>query len=216
MIQILDNAKISENVEIGEFSVIGKASRPPFSSSLNKVVFSTDQLEPTIILPGCYIGAHVLIEEGVTIGRDCIVESKCVIQKGTVIGAKTAIVHGARILQHTKMSENCIVGGFIADHTIIGEGCRVLGALLHKQDDPHLPWDENVEPSPSLGKNVFVGVGAIVLGKVRIDDYVYICSGAIVTKDVPSFHIVKGTNEIIPISKWPGKLRESQFWMEPK
>jgi len=73
MIQLFDNAKISENVEIGEFSVIGKSSRPRFNSYLSKVVYSTDQRKPTIISAGCYIGVHVLIEEGVEIGQNCII-----------------------------------------------------------------------------------------------------------------------------------------------
>ncbi|MBU1628215.1 hypothetical protein KKB18_12680 [bacterium] len=215
MIKIFNNAKVSENVEIGEFSVIGKASRPSFNVSLNRVEFSK-KLNPqdTVVSHGCYIGAQVLIEEGVRIGPNCIIESKCVIEKGTTIGTNTLIVHGSRILQGVQIADDCVVGGFIADRTVIGERCRVLGALLHKQDDPYLPWDDNIEPSPTLGKNVFVGVGAIVLGDVHISDNVYICSGAIVTKDIPSFNIVKRINEVIPKSKWHGKLKESIFWKE--
>lgn len=213
MIHLFDNARVSDDVQIGEFSVIGKPSRPRFNASLNKVQFSKDHdPEPTIISTGCYIGAQVLIEEGVTIASHCIIESKCVLEKGTVIGANSFIVHGARILQDTRIAEHCVVGGLIAERTVVGGGCRVLGALLHKQDDPYLPWDDNLEASPTLGKNVFVGVRAVVLGGVHINDNVYICSGAVVTKNIPSFHVVKGINQIIPMSKWPGKLRESQFW----
>ncbi len=217
MIKIFGNAKVSENVEIGEFSVIGKASRPRFNVSLNRVEFSKKlNLQDTIISHGCYIGTQVLIEEGVRIGPNCIIESKCVIEKGTVISSNTLVVHGARILQEVQIANDCVIGGFIADRAVIGEHCKVLGALLHKQDDPYLPWDDNIEPSPTLGENVFVGVGAIVLGDVHISDNVYICSGAIVTRDIPSFNIVKGINEVIPKSKWHGKLKDSAFWKELK
>ncbi len=217
MFKLFDNAKVSDNVYIGEFSVIGKPSRPRFNALLNRVqFFENENPKDTVISPGCYIDANVLIEEGVILGQNCIIESKCVIEKGTVIGANSLIIHGARILQDTKVSNNCVVGGFIADRSVISENCRVLGKLLHKQEDPYLPWDDNIEPSPTLGKNVFVGLGATVLGDVRIDDNVYICSGALVTKDVPSFHVVKGINDIIPISKWTGKLKESFFWKYPK
>lgn len=217
MIKLFDNAKVSENVQIGEFSVIGKPSRPRFNVSTNTVEFETKTTPlETIISTGCYIGAHVLIEEGVRIGPNCIIESRCLVEKGTVIGGNSLIVHGARILQDAKIAGSCVIGGFIADRAIIGERCRVFGALLHKQDAPNLPWDDNIEPSPTLGENVFVGVGAIVLGSTHICDNVYVCSGAIVTQDVPSFNVVKGINEVIARSQWPGRLKDSPFWRQPK
>ncbi len=217
MIKIFDNAKVSENVQIGEFSVIGQPSRPKFNVALGRVeVSKTLNPKHTIISPGCYIGAQVLIEEGVNIGPNCIIESKCVIYKGTSIDANTLIVHGARILEDTQIANNCVIGGFIADRAIIGEGCRVLGSLLHRQDDPYIAWDDNIEPSPTLGKYVFVGVGAVVLGDIHIFNNVYICSGAIVTRNIPSLNVVRGINEVIPISKWHGRLRESFFWKEAK
>lgn len=217
MIKLFNNARVCENVQIGDFSVIGRPSRPRFNVSNNRVEFLTNNTPlETIISDGCYIGAHVLIEEGVRIGPNCIIESKCLVEKGTVIGGNSLIVHGARILQDAQIAANCVIGGFIADRAIIGERCRVLGALLHKQDDPYLPWDDNIEPSPTLGENVFVGAGAIVIGDAHICDNVYICSGAIVTQDIPSFNVVRGINEVIDRSQWPGRLKDSLFWKEPK
>lgn len=40
--------------------------------------------------------------------------------------------------------------------------------------------------APTLGNNVYVGAGAIIIGKVRIGDNVKIGAGAIVVNDVPS------------------------------
>ena len=210
---ILDNARIAEDVQVGEYSIIGKATRPRLDCSQRRIVYSDNEgRQETIIQPGCYIGSHVVIEEGVQIGHNCIVESKCVIEMGTTIGPNTIVVHSARILPHVVILNNCVIGGLIADRSKIGQHSRILGSLLHSQKDPHPPWDNNIEKAPAIGDNVFVGFKAMVIGNVKICDHVYICAGAVVTRDVPSFSIVKNTNEIMRREDWPGTLRESTFW----
>lgn len=211
-IVLLDNAIIKGNVEIGEFSIIGKASRPSVNSRLNIVNFERKDLAETIISEGCYIGSHVLVEEGVFIGRNCVIESYCMIGSETKIGNNTFIVHGSRILGKTKINENCVIGGLVAENSIIGSKCRVLGSLLHKQVDPGLSWDDNFENAPVLGDKVFVGSDAKVIGDVEIASFVYICSGATVTEDIPSHSIVRYHNDIIPLSEWSGPLKNSSFW----
>jgi len=84
--------------------------------------------------------------------------------------------------------------------------------LLHKQNDPLLPWDGTIENAPFVDENVFIGMGAKIIGGIKIERSVYVCAGAIVTKDVPTLHVVRGINELIPIEKWEGYLKNSQFW----
>ena len=45
---------------------------------------------------------------------------------------------------------------------------------------------------PTIGDNVFVGVGAVVVGKIRIGNNVQIGANAVVTKDVPDNAVVVG------------------------
>jgi len=45
---------------------------------------------------------------------------------------------------------------------------------------------------PSFGDNVFVGTGAIVLGKIVIGDNVVIGAGSVVIRDVPAGSVVAG------------------------
>lgn len=46
--------------------------------------------------------------------------------------------------------------------------------------------------APTLGDSVFVGVNAVVVGKIHIGDDVLIAPGAYVNFDVPSHSIVLG------------------------
>jgi maltose O-acetyltransferase len=43
-----------------------------------------------------------------------------------------------------------------------------------------------------LGKNVFVGAGAIILRNIEIGDNSIVAAGAVVTKDVPANVVVSG------------------------
>ncbi len=213
-VKLYSKCQIANDVTIGEFSVIGKPSRPHHDKLIDSVVVPNEieSSRITYISDRCYIGTHVLIEEGVNIGPNSIIESSCIIESDTSIGEHCLLVQGARVSRESKVGGYCIIGGFTAERSIIGNKCRVFGRLLHKQDDPGLPWDDNIEPAPVLGDNVFIGTEALIIGGITLSDNVYICAGAIVTEDVPSFHIVRGLNNVIPLSKWKGKLKESSFW----
>lgn len=50
--------------------------------------------------------------------------------------------------------------------------------------------DENLRPD--IGNNVYIGAGAIVIGKICVGDNVIIGAGAVVTKDIPNNCVVAG------------------------
>jgi serine O-acetyltransferase len=45
---------------------------------------------------------------------------------------------------------------------------------------------------PSIGSNVFIGAGSIVIGKIHIGDHVVVAAGSIVVRDVPPKTLVAG------------------------
>ncbi len=66
----------------------------------------------------------------------------------------------------------------IEEHTFIQH--RVTIGTISGKDAPH------------IGKNVFIGAGAIVLGKIVIGDNVKIGAGTVVIADIPSNYVVVG------------------------
>lgn len=80
-------------------------------------------------------------------------------------------------------------GIYIGDKALIGHNV-VLATLNHgiKADDRDMLY-----PSPiKIGKNVWIGSNATILGGVTIGDNAIISAGAVVTKDVPADMIVGG------------------------
>ncbi len=204
---IYPKCKIAPNVSIGEFSIVGKSSRPT-----NNEIKSKMKPRGTIIQDNCFIGSHVTIGEGTIIEKDTVIEDYGAIEDTVKIGASSYIVHGARICSKSVIGHNCVIGGFIAERSKVGPYSRVFGMLIHKQDDPSKEWDSLEEEAPNLERKVIVGMGAQVIGGINIGNHVYICSGAVVTKDVPSRHVVLGVNKKIPISEWKGNLQNSLFF----
>ena len=68
----------------------------------------------------------------------------------------------------------------------IGNNCRIKNNITigNKNDDESL--------RPILGNNVYVGAGAIIIGKITIGDNVIIGAGTVITKDLPSNAIIVG------------------------
>lgn len=210
--KIYDGVELGVGVSIGEFSVIGRPTRLRYTPEGIPVKGELNNSNKTVISSGCYIGTHVLIESGARVGEGCVIESRTTIESEVILGTKCFIVHGSLIGSGANIGSECIISGLVSERTVIGNRCRVLGKLIHSQRDPAAHWDDLVEDAPTLEDNVFVGNDALIIGGVHLAHHTYVVAGAIVTKSVPSFHIAKGVNVFMPVSKWTGCLAKSNFW----
>ena len=73
--------------------------------------------------------------------------------------------------------------------TVIGGGCTI-GKNLTIYQNATIGFNRGF---PTLGDNVVVGAGAIVIGKIHIGNNVRIGAGAVVVTDVPDYSTVVGT-----------------------
>lgn len=133
-------------------------------------VMKFDGKKPTIH-PSCYIDPTAVIIGNVTIGEDCSVWPNAVIR-----GDQNRIVIGAR----TSVQDNCVIHVTSESPvTVAGQVVIGHGAILH---------------ACSIGKNVLVGINAVVLNGVKVGDRVIIVAGAMVTEntEIPSSSLVMG------------------------
>jgi serine O-acetyltransferase len=78
-------------------------------------------------------------------------------------------------------------GAIILSHGSIGENCTIeqnvtLGIAGRGDDRGH----------PTIGNRVFIGAGAMIVGKITVGDDAYIFPGSVVTRPVPSRAVVMG------------------------
>ena len=163
---------------------------------------------PTTIGAHCEIGPFCVVGEEAVIGDSTVLDSYTLVGCGATIGNNVIATHRASVGVRARVGDDCVIGGLICERSVVGNGSRVFGDLIHRQLDPGIPWDapEAMEDSPILEDGVFIGWGATVIGGIKISKGAYVCAGATVTRDVDPDQIVRGTNEIISPDEWPGQL----------
>jgi serine acetyltransferase len=168
----------------------------------------------TIVGARVSIGHFCLIEEGVVIGSNTIVDAYARIEIGAWLGAGVLVTHNGFVGARAQIGDGAVVGGIVGERSVVGARARVFGTLVHSHLEPDRPWDApgSAEPSAVIGEDAFVGAQAQVIGSVSIGERAFVCAGAIITRDVPPRHIARGTNEIVHYSKWPGGLADSSFF----
>jgi exopolysaccharide acyltransferase PssR len=81
-------------------------------------------------------------------------------------------------------------GVHIGRHTILSSGVTVLSHKLIPRKSEGRYVGENTDTY--IGDFCVIGIGAIIMGGVRIGDEVVVGAGAVVTKDVPANTMVAG------------------------
>lgn len=194
---------------IGEGSIIDATPRPllgyPREATERSSTFGKN----------VWVGAHCIIARGVNFGSNVVVSDGSHIEERVTVGNDSLLTYRCLIGSDSIIGKKCVIGGFIGENTTIGDGCRIFGSILHHHVDPTKDWDapSAMEKGPTLAPLVFVGFGARITKPVQIDNNVYICPNAIVSVDVPPFHVVRGVNELIPAEDWEGELTHSPFFM---
>jgi len=81
------------------------------------------------------------------------------------------------------------LGVVLHPRTVIGDGCSIYQNVTMGGNGK----SKELNGAPLLGKNVFVGAGAVILGPVKIGDNSKIGANSVVTKDVEANTTVVGS-----------------------
>lgn len=205
----IGKCKVDRSAEICGGAIIGK----PFRRLLDE---SQETPNTTIVAQNVYIGYGSIVGAGSEIGDGTIIDDQCVVESRVVIGRETLIIYRAQVCNGARIGNKCVIGGLVAERTVVGDNCRVFGKIVHSQHNPLLGWDDDnaMEDSATIKDGAFIGFGAVVVGNITIGRKVYVCVNAVVSKDVPDLHIASGINEIVHFSKWKGRLRASPFFLD--
>lgn len=106
--------------------------------------------------------ADICLKNKTKIGKDCHISRHCYFDPSNEV----EIGNNVYLTLHTK----------VLAHDMAGEAAGIGGKA----------------EKTTIGNNVFVGVGSIILCGVTIGDNVIIGAGSVVTKDIPSNVVVSG------------------------
>lgn len=141
------------------------------------------------------VSGRVTVEPGFRLGRGATVWSA----HGLAIGRDVAIGRFSTVE----------VDGLIGDHTTLSAHVGVIGRHDHDLRDVGLParratWigtrSGRADDRVVVGRDVFVGWGAIILSGVTIGDAAVVAAGSVVTRDVAAGTVVAG-NPARPVGR---------------
>lgn len=147
---------------------------------------------------------------GLHVGSYTEIDSDCLFGIGNIIYSNSKLVN-------TTLGDFTYVGSNVhMQYCTIGKYCSIaedvrIGLGIHPLDlpsthpafySPQSQWKQYVQPTIpcdlveykpiTIGDDVWIGTGAIVLDGVNIGAHSVIAAGAVVTKDVPEYAIVGG------------------------
>lgn len=123
----------------------------------------------------CHVRSTACIEEGVSLGRDVYIDS------GVTIGRSSHVQNGVSIYRGVHVEPWC----FIGPHVVFTNDLAPRAGLR--------TW-KVVETFVRTGSTI--GAGAVIRCGVTIDAFALVAAGAVLTHDVPPFHLALG---------WPAK-----------
>lgn len=138
-----------------------------------------------------------LVAIGGARGKDRIAIQKLFLDHGlpvaTLVDPRASVSPSAQVAAGTQVLANAIV----AAEVLLGAACIVNhGASLDHEcvvgAGTHLAPRATVCGCVTIGENVFVGAGAVILPRVRLGDDCVVGAGAVVTRDVPAGATVIG------------------------
>lgn len=164
-----------------------KAWAEPWQRALHAQLM---QLEALQLHPTCFVAeeANIFAEP----------KREVVIAEGASVAAH-AFLHGpVRLAEHVSVNPYATLDGG-RKGIVVGEGSRIATRASLFAFDHGIAPDRFIRDQPVrsrgivLGKDVWIGAGAIVTDGVTIGDHAVVGAGAVVTRDVSPYSVVGGS-----------------------
>ena len=171
---------LTENVTVGEFTVVEKGAQIGAGSHLYPQVY---------IGPDVKVGANCIVFPGVKIYRECEIGDNCIIHANTVIGSdgfgfapqedgtykKIAQIGKVILEANVEVGANTVIDRATMGATIIRKGAKLdnLIQIAHNVDigeNTVIAAQAGIAGSTKLGKQMMVGGQAGFVGHIKVAD----------------------------------------------
>lgn len=147
---------------------------------------------------------RVTLGDDVFLDRDCLLDARGAGEAGIVIGDRVIVSHGAAIqakVGHIEIGSGCNIGShvdliaqgpiIIADNVSIAGNAMIAGGryVVELEGDGH---ERFTSGSIRVGRNVRIGMGAIVQDGVSIGENAIVAPGSVVFESVAAGSVVWG------------------------
>lgn len=184
--------QIDSSTYVGTFTVIGQKDNPTLDNWAGTL--STRIGKESSIGNFCTISENVFIGCRVKIGNNVVIRSGVKLSNDCVIGHGTVFEGDAEVGEDTLIHAQC----HITKGAVIGRKVFIAPYFVGANDPicmrrKFMKGQPEFEPeSYRIGDGVRIGIGVVVLPKVRIGNNAQIAAGSIVTRDVEPGTLVRG------------------------
>src|SRR3989344_4875251 len=152
--------------------------------------------------------------EEIEAGKTTFIHESAYVDEGCKLGERVKVWHFSHIMGKAIIGDDCVIGQnvFIADDVIVGIGCKIqnnvsLYAGLRLGDyvfcGPSCVFTNVINPRADvdrkqefrltkIGLGATIGANATVICGNKIGKYAFIAAGAVVTRPVADFALMKG------------------------
>ncbi len=140
-----------------------------------------------------YIDENVSVGKGTKIWHFSHIQSGAVVGKKCSIGQNVNIANNVKIGNHVKIQNNVSVyeGVELEDYVFCGPSMVFTNIKVPRSEFPQKGSEYYAKTL--VKKSASIGANATILCGITIGEYAMIGSGAVVTKDVPSYALVVGS-----------------------
>ena len=184
-----DNVRLGEHVEIHHGSVIG---REPKSAGATCAPIDYDKfinignntiLGPhTIVYYDVKIGCNTLIGDGASIRERCEIGNRCIIGRYVTINYNVSIGNDVKIMDLSHITGNTVI-----------EDQVFIGPIVGTANDNKIKegYGDHIL-GQYISEGAIIGLGSMILPDIKIGKNTWVGAGALVTKDVKDNQLVKG------------------------
>lgn len=149
---------------------------------------------------GCRIGMNVILRPGVSIYKDTVVgndvrtghnvliREQCVIGSNVLLGTNVVVDNNTKIGNFVSIQSSVYIptGTVIEDYVFLGPNCVLLN------DQYPIRRKNGQLQAPVIRKGATIGGNATLLPGVEVGEGSFVAASAVVTKNVPPWHLASG------------------------
>jgi UDP-2-acetamido-3-amino-2,3-dideoxy-glucuronate N-acetyltransferase len=151
------------------------------------------RIHPTAIVEteqvgeGSQIWAYAHVMSGASVGKNCNVGDHCFIEAGAFVGDNVTLKNGNMVWEGVTLEE----GVFVGPHVFFTNDLYPRSPRMPPPPKRYAKKENWLRPT-LVRRGSTLGAGAVILPGVIIGQYGMVAAGAIVTRDVPPFALVRG------------------------
>jgi acetyltransferase-like isoleucine patch superfamily enzyme len=178
---LISRAKLGKNVTVHPGATVGYV----YSDDCGDAVIGDN----SVIRSGTIIYGNVETGSHFQTGHNVLIRERSRLGSHVLIGTGTVIDGNVEVGDFVKIESNC----YIPTHVTIGSRVFIGPGVALTNDKYPLKMRDHYKPDgPVIQDLVTVGAGVVVLPGLTIGTGAFVAAGAVVTKNVPQYTLVKG------------------------